>query len=171
MSERLKWRDNALVWLAVSALIVAFDQITKAVVVAKLEPYVPHEVIPGFFNWTLAFNTGAAFSFLADQPGWQRWLFTALAIGVSIGLTAWLKTTRRGDWKTALPVSLVIGGALGNLIDRVHAGTVTDFIQVYYRDWVFPSFNVADSAISVGATLLVLFGLFASGKRPGSELK
>ena len=104
MSERLQWRDNALVWLAVSALVIVFDQITKAVVIAKLEPYVPHEVIPGFFNWTLAFNTGAAFSFLADQPGWQRWLFTVLAIGVSIALTVWLKTTRRGDWKTALPV-------------------------------------------------------------------
>jgi signal peptidase II len=171
MSGRLRWRDNALVWLAVSAVVIVIDQITKAIVIAKLEPYVPHEVIPGFFNWTLAFNTGAAFSFLADQPGWQRWLFTVLAIGVTIALTIWLKTTRRGDWKTALPVALVIGGALGNLIDRIHAGTVTDFIQVYYRDWVFPSFNLADSAISVGATLLVLFGLFASGKRLGSELK
>ncbi len=90
---------------------------------------------------------------------------------MTIALTVWLKTTRRNDWKTALPVALVIGGALGNLIDRVHAGTVTDFIQVYYRDWIFPSFNVADSAISVGATLLVLFGLFASGKRPASALK
>ena len=73
--------------------------------------------------------------------------------------------------RTALPVALVIGGAVGNLIDRVRAGTVTDFIQVYYRDWVFPSFNVADSAISVGATLLVLFGLFASGRPSGSELR
>jgi signal peptidase II len=171
MSERLRWRDNALVWLTVSAVVIVIDQITKAIVIAKLEPYVPHEVIPGFFNWTLAFNTGAAFSFLADQPGWQRWLFTALAIGVSIALIIWLKTTRRNDWKTALPVSMVIGGALGNLIDRVHAGTVTDFIQVYYRDWVFPSFNVADSAISVGATLLVVFGLFASGARSGNGVK
>jgi signal peptidase II len=171
MSENLRWRDNALVWLVVSAVVIAIDQITKAIVVTTLEPYVPHEVIPGFFNWTLAYNTGAAFSFLADQPGWQRWLFTVLAIGVSIALTVWLKSTRRGDWKTALPVALVIGGALGNLIDRIHAGTVTDFIQVYYRDWVFPSFNVADSAISVGATLLVLFGLFASGKRSAGAVK
>jgi signal peptidase II len=94
-----------------------------------------------------------------------------LAIVVTIALTIWLKTTRRADWKTALPVSLVIGGAVGNLIDRIHAGTVTDFIQVYYHDWVFPSFNVADSAISVGATLLVLFGLFASGKRSAGAVK
>ena len=135
MSKRLRWRENALVWLTVSAVVIVIDQITKAIVVAKLEPYVPHEVIPGFFNWTLAYNTGAAFSFLADQPGWQRWLFTVLAIGVSIALIAWLKATRRSDWKTALPVSLVIGGALGNLIDRLLHGQVTDFIQVYWRDW------------------------------------
>ena len=171
MGERLRWRDNALVWLAVSAGVIVIDQITKAIVVGKLEPYVPHEVVPGLFNWTLAYNTGAAFSFLADQPGWQRWLFTILAIGVTVALTIWLRTTRRSDWKTALPVSLVIGGALGNLIDRVRAGTVTDFIQVYYRDWVFPSFNVADSAISVGAVLLVLFGLFASGTRSPGGVK
>jgi signal peptidase II len=171
MSQRLPWRDNALVWLVVSAIVIVIDQVTKAIVIAKLEPYVPHEVVPGFFNWTLAFNTGAAFSFLADQPGWQRWLFTLLAVVVTVALTIWLKTTRGSDWKTALPVSLVIGGALGNLIDRIHAGTVTDFIQIYYRDWVFPSFNVADSAISVGATLLVLFGLFASGKRSTGALK
>ena len=164
MLQRTSSRRNALIWLIVSAIVIAIDQISKAIVIAKLEPYVPHEVIPGFFNWTLAFNTGAAFSFLADQPGWQRWLFTALAIFVTIALTIWLKRTARSDWKTALPISFVIGGALGNLIDRLHAGTVTDFIQVYYRDWVFPSFNVADSAISVGAALLVIFGLFASGK-------
>lgn len=164
MLQHATARRNALVWLVVSALVIALDQISKAFAIAHLEPYVPHEVIPGFFNWTLAFNTGAAFSFLADQPGWQRWLFTALAICVTLALTLWLKRTSRSDWKTALPVSLVIGGALGNLIDRLHAGTVTDFIQVYYRDWVFPSFNLADSAISVGAALLVVFGLFASGK-------
>ena len=171
MSERLRWRDNALVWLAVSAIVIAIDQITKAIVIERLEPYVPREVIPGFFNWTLAFNTGAAFSFLADQPGWQRWFFSVLAVVITIVLTIWLKATRRNDWKTALPIALVVGGALGNLIDRVRAGTVTDFIQVYYSDWVFPSFNVADSAICVGATLLVLFGLFASGKRSSAAVK
>ncbi|MEP6484896.1 MAG: signal peptidase II [Rudaea sp.] len=164
MNQPHSWKGSALIWLLVSLVVIVIDQITKAIVIAHLQPYVPHEVIPGFFNWTLAFNTGAAFSFLADQPGWQRWLFAFLATGVSIVLTLWLKSTRRGDWKTALPISLVIGGAIGNLIDRIHAGTVTDFIQVYYRDWFFPSFNVADSSISVGAALLVIFGLFASGK-------
>ena len=98
----------------------------------------PHAVIPGFLNWTLAFNTGAAFSFLADQPGWQRWLFTALAIVVSAVLVRWLRARRARDWRTALPLALVIGGALGNLIDRLRFGHVTDFIQVYYQQWSFP---------------------------------
>ena len=160
-------RIGGSAWLWLSALVIVLDQASKALVLGVLEPYVPQPVIPGFFNWTLAFNTGAAFSFLADQPGWQRWLFSALAIGVSFVLARWLARTPRADWRTALPLALVIGGALGNLIDRVRAGHVTDFIQVYYRDWVFPSFNVADSAISVGAVLLVWFGLFAA-KRASS---
>jgi signal peptidase II len=121
-------------------------------------------VIPGFLNWTLAFNTGAAFSFLADQQGWQRWLFSGLAIAISTVLARWLAHTPRRDWRTALPLALVIGGALGNLIDRVRFGHVTDFIQVYYQQWAFPSFNIADSAISIGAVLLVWFGLFTHGK-------
>ena len=155
---------NALPWLALSLAVVGLDQLTKHIVLGVLEPYVPHVVIPGFFNWNLAFNTGAAFSFLADQQGWQRWLFTALAVVVSAVLIVWLKRTPRADWRTALPLALVIGGALGNLIDRVRFGHVTDFIQVYYRDWVFPSFNIADSAISIGAVLLIWFGLFAARK-------
>jgi signal peptidase II len=171
MSNLSPPRPGGLIWLWLTALVIALDQATKAVVRAVLEPYVPHTVIPGFFNWTLAFNSGAAFSFLADQEGWQRWLFTALAIVVSGVLIAWLRRTARGDWRTALPLALVIGGALGNLIDRVAAGHVTDFIQVYYRDWVFPSFNVADSSISVGAALLVWFGLFARDSDAASPPK
>src|ERR1700733_244436 len=164
MLEHATSRGNALIWLITSAIVIAFDQITKAIVIAYLEPYVPHEVIPGFFNWTLAFNTGAAFSFLADQPGWQRWLFTVLAVIVSTVLVLWLRRTPRRDWRNALPLALVIGGALGNLIDRVRFGQVTDFIEVYLGSWPFPAFNIADSAISVGAVLLVGFGLFAPKK-------
>ncbi|MEO8802675.1 MAG: signal peptidase II [Rudaea sp.] len=156
---------NALVWLALSCGVIAADQLTKALVLASLQPYIPHPVIPGFLNWTLAFNTGAAFSFLAGQAGWQRWLFTALAIIVTAALVHWLTQTPRRDWRTAVPAALVIGGALGNLIDRVRLGQVTDFIQVHYQQWAFPSFNVADSAISVGAVLLVWFGLFGSALR------
>ena len=156
MSQR-----NALPWLLLSAAVIALDQLTKFIVLGALDPQVPRVVIPGLLNWTLAFNTGAAFSFLADQQGWQRWLFTALAVGVSAVLVRWLSQTPRGEWRTALPLALVVGGALGNLIDRLRFGHVVDFIQVYQGQWFFPAFNIADSAISVGAALLVWFGLFA----------
>jgi signal peptidase II len=152
---------KALAWLWLSATVIALDQLTKAIVVHLLEPQVPHPVIPGLLNWTLAYNTGAAFSFLAGEQGWQRWFFTVLAVVISAVLTRWLAQTRRSDWRTALPLALVIGGAIGNLIDRLRIGYVTDFIQVYHQQWAFPSFNLADSAISVGAFLLVWFGLFA----------
>jgi signal peptidase II len=162
-------KPTALIWLVLSALVIALDQITKYFAIALLEPYTPHAVIPGFLNWTLAYNAGAAFSFLNDAGGWQRWLFTALAIAVSGVLVIWLRRTARGDWRTALPLALVIGGALGNLIDRVRFGHVTDFIEVYHQQWSWPAFNVADSAISVGAVLLIAFGLGgrkASGTAP-----
>jgi signal peptidase II len=157
-------RPNALAWLALSLLVVGLDQLTKHVALLELRPYEPHAVIPGLLNWTLAFNPGAAFSFLAGESGWQRWLFTALAIGVSALLATWLARLPRGDWRNALPLSLIIGGALGNLIDRLRFGHVTDFVQVYWGDWSFPAFNVADSAISVGAVLLVVFGFLLGGK-------
>ncbi len=153
-------KPNALVWLVVSALVISLDQITKAVVRHALTPYMPHEVIPHVLNWTLAFNRGAAFSFLADSSGWQTWLFGLLAVVVCIGLIVWLARTARRDWRTALPVALIIGGALGNLIDRLIHGQVTDFIQVYWQAWSFPAFNIADSAITIGAVLLIAFGLF-----------
>ena len=158
-------KPNALVWLAVSVLVIALDQVTKAVVRHALVPYLPHEVIPHVLNWTLAFNRGAAFSFLEDASGWQTWLFGILAVVVCIGLIAWLARTSRRDWPTALPVALIIGGALGNLIDRLIHGQVTDFIQVYWRAWSFPAFNVADSSITVGAVLLIAFGLFGGHAR------
>jgi signal peptidase II len=146
--------------LIVSVLVIGFDQLTKAVVRHVLIPYMPHQVIPDVLNWTLAFNRGAAFSFLADSSGWQTWLFGGLAVVVCIGLAAWLARTPRRDWRTALPVALIIGGALGNLVDRLVHGQVTDFIQVYWRAWSFPAFNVADSAITVGAVLLIALSLF-----------
>ena len=158
-------RSNALPWLGVSVVVIALDQLSKRIALAELQPYRPHAVIPGLLDWTLAFNPGAAFSFLAGEGGWQRWLFTALALGVSAMLAYWLSRTPRGDWRNALPLALIIGGAIGNLIDRIRFGHVTDFIQVHWHDdWFFPAFNVADSAISVGAILLVLFGFALAGK-------
>jgi signal peptidase II len=152
-------KPNALIWLILSAIVIALDQLTKHIVLATLQPYTPVAVIPGFLNWTLAFNTGAAFSFLHDAGGWQRWLFSVLAIVVCSVLVVWLRRLPRAEWRTALPLALVIGGALGNLIDRVRLGRVTDFIEVYHQQWSWPAFNVADSAISVGAVLLIAFGL------------
>jgi signal peptidase II len=158
-------KPNALVWLAVSVLVIACDQATKSLVRHALIPYMPHAVIPHVLNWTLAFNRGAAFSFLQDASGWQTWLFGILAVVVCIGLIVWLARIPRREWRTALPVALIIGGALGNLIDRVIHGQVTDFIQVYWHAWSFPAFNVADSAITVGAVLLIAFGLFGKPTR------
>ena len=154
-------KPNALIWLLLSVVVIALDQFTKAIVLRTLVPYMPHEAIPHVLNWTLAFNPGAAFSFLAGGSGWQTWLFGVLAVVVSIGLAVWLARTPRGDWRTALPLALIIGGALGNLIDRLVHGQVTDFIQVYWHAWSFPAFNIADSAITVGAVILIVFGLFA----------
>ncbi|MGN2252273.1 signal peptidase II [Frateuria sp. GZRe12] len=157
-------KPNALPWLLLSLLVIGLDQVTKIWALHALQPAgMPHPVIPGFLNWTLAFNTGAAFSFLAQGDGWQRWFFVVLALMISGALVVWLARTARRDWRTALPLALIVGGALGNLIDRLHAAQVTDFIQVYYQQWSYPVFNVADCGISVGAVLLILFG-FRSGK-------
>lgn len=161
-------KPNALSWLLLSLLVITLDQLTKLIALAALEPLTSIAVIPGFLNWTLAFNPGAAFSFLAGEDGWQRWLFAALAIGVSLVLAFWLQRTRRADWRNAAPLALIIGGALGNLIDRLRLGHVIDFIHVYYyQQWNYPAFNIADSAICIGAVLLIVFG-FASRKTPGT---
>ena len=160
-------KPNALVWLSLSAVVIVLDQLTKLWAVQALQPTgLPHPVIPGLLNWTLAFNTGAAFSFLADGAGWQRWFFVLLALIISAVLVAWLARTPRRDWRTAMPLGLIVGGALGNLIDRLHAAQVTDFIQVYFHQWSYPVFNIADCGITVGAVMLVVFGLFA-GKPAG----
>lgn len=156
-------KNNALVWLLLSLLVIALDQLTKHIALAALQPYESHEVIPGLLNWTLAFNPGAAFSFLAGADGWQRWFFTALAIGVSAGLAFWLSQLPRGDWRNAAPLALIIGGALGNLVDRLRFGHVVDFIDVYWGSAHWPAFNIADSAICVGAVALALFS-FTGGK-------
>ncbi len=160
-------KPNALVWLWLSALVIALDQLSKWWAVHALQPAgLPHAVIPGLLNWTLAFNSGAAFSFLAGGNGWQRWFFVLLALVISAVLVAWLARTPRRDWRTGMPLALIVGGAMGNLIDRLHAATVTDFIQVYFHQWSYPVFNLADCCITVGAVLLIAFGMF-NGKPSG----
>ncbi len=159
-------KPNALIWLLLSAAIIGFDQWTKAWVLSSLPEYTAIPVIEGFWNWYRTYNTGAAFSFLANAGGWQVWFFTALAVGISGLLGFWLSRTARGDWRQALPYSLVIGGALGNVIDRLIHGHVIDFIQWFYwpgKPW--PAFNLADSAIVAGAIGIALFGVLDGRKK------
>ncbi len=162
-------KPNALAWLVLSAAVIALDQLSKQWVLTTLPEYQPIVVIEGFWNWYRTYNTGAAFSFLADAGGWQTWFFTALAFGICTLLTVWLARTPRQDWRTALPFALVIGGAIGNVIDRLLHGHVIDFIQWYWRDWYWPAFNLADAAIVGGAIGIVLFGLLPGGKDRAGE--
>ena len=141
--------------LAFAALLVMLDQASKLAVLRLLEPHQTIPVVPGF-NLTLAFNRGASFSFLADAGGWQRWLFSGISLAASVIIVILLRRTPPADRLNGLGLSLVLGGAVGNLIDRLWLGHVVDFFDVYYRAWHFPAFNIADSAISIGAALLVL---------------
>lgn len=153
-------RPNALIWLLLSAVIIIADQWSKAWVLSSLPEYEPVVVIEGFWNWYRTYNTGAAFSFLSDAGGWQLWFFTALAVGISGLMAYWMWGTARGAWRSAVPYALVIGGAIGNVIDRLMHGHVVDFIQWHIGDHYWPSFNIADSAIVLGAVGIALFGLF-----------
>lgn len=149
-------RFGRLGWLWISALVLIVDQASKYYFEHSLELYQQIVVIPNYFSWMLAYNTGAAFSFLADSGGWQRWLFALIAVVVSAVLIVWLKRLGRNDTWLAVALALVLGGALGNLYDRIALGHVIDFIFVHWHEHGFPAFNVADSAITVGAIMLAL---------------
>ena len=148
-------RCSGLVYLWLTAAVVALDQLTKAAIEHSLGLYQSVIVLP-VLDITRYHNTGAAFSFLAEAAGWQRWLFTALAIIVSVALVLWLRRIDRGDAMLASSVALILAGALGNAIDRLRLGHVIDFIHVHWGEHYFPAFNVADSAITIGAALLLL---------------
>ena len=150
-------------WLSISIVVILLDQVTKyfantGLVYAEAVPVIPS------FNLTLLYNRGAAFSFLSDAGGWQRWFFVAVSLGASVFLIAWLRKLNSQQWLLGAALALVLGGAVGNLIDRLWLGYVIDFIQLYYRSFYWPAFNVADSAISVGAVLLIWDALFARSK-------
>ena len=149
---------NLLKWLSVSLAVIVIDQVTKSVAVSNLVMFQPVNLFPGF-NFTLMYNEGAAFSFLSDASGWQRWFFTTVAIVVSIAIVFWLRSLSTGQRMTALSLSLILGGALGNVWDRILLGHVVDFIDVYYASYHWPAFNIADSAISVGAAILIVDSL------------
>ncbi|AZE76599.1 signal peptidase II [Pseudomonas synxantha] len=157
-------RFGRLGWLVLSLLVLVIDQVSKAHFEGSLEMFQQIVVIPDYFSWTLAYNTGAAFSFLADGGGWQRWLFALIAVVVSAVLVVWLKRLGRDDTWLAIALALVLGGALGNLYDRIALGHVIDFILVHWQNrHYFPAFNFADSAITVGAIMLAL-DMFKSKK-------
>jgi signal peptidase II len=152
------------VWLLVSAVVIVLDLYTKQWASASLELYRPQEVL-SWLNITLAHNYGAAFSFLSDAGGWQRWFFIVLASAVSLALLVWLLRLARHEWITALGLALVLGGAIGNLVDRIQLGYVVDFIDVHFSGWHYPAFNVADSAITCGVILLLLDTLLINSSR------
>lgn len=144
-------------WLALAAAIVVVDQITKYVIVQK---FMLHETlfITSFFNLVRVHNAGAAFSMLADAGGWQRLFFISVAVAASVWVV-WLLRHHSQQKLFCLALAMILGGAVGNLIDRVLFGYVVDFVQVHYAGWFFPAFNVADSAITCGAALMIWDGL------------
>ena len=150
-------------WLAISALVIVLDLLTKAIIQKSLAPNETLVITP-FFNLVLAFNTGAAFSFLANADGWQREFFIAISVAISIFLL-WMMRRHPHNRLLCFALALVLGGAMGNLYDRVVLGHVVDFIQVHAAGHAFPAFNVADSAISIGAVLLIL----DSFRKPASQ--
>ncbi len=146
---------SPMIWLWLAVLTVILDQVTKVAAEQLLTFAQPVYLLP-VLDFTLLYNKGAAFSFLADQPGWQRWFFTAVSIGVSIMLIVWIKRLPRGAVWLPIALALILGGAIGNLIDRVIYGHVVDFISVHWNNKYFPAFNIADSAITLGAIMMGL---------------
>jgi len=143
-----------LPWLGIALAIVLFDQFTKTLILGNFALGDSHRVA-SFFNVVRVHNTGAAFSFLAGAAGWQRWFFVTLGI-VAAGFIVWMLRSHPAQKLFCFAVTMIMGGALGNVIDRLLHGHVVDFIQVHWRGWYFPSFNLADSAITLGAILLIV---------------
>ncbi|PKM36058.1 MAG: signal peptidase II [Gammaproteobacteria bacterium HGW-Gammaproteobacteria-10] len=154
-----------LKWLWLSFVVLVLDQITKLAIAASMQLYQSIQVLP-FFNLTYVHNTGAAFSFLSEAGGWQRWFFAVLAFVISVVITVWLARLKRHETLLAVSLALVLGGAVGNLIDRLAYGYVIDFLDLYYQDWHWPAFNIADSAITIGVALMIAesFGIGKKGE-------
>jgi signal peptidase II len=151
-------------WLILTLVIIAADQLTKYVVVSRFELF-DSITINAFLDFMRLHNEGVAFSMFADSSGWQRWFFSALGIVVSGVIVVWIwRLPERGQHMLAAGLACVAGGALGNVIDRLVRGHVVDFVRVHYESWYFPAFNVADSAITVGAALIILDSIINAGK-------
>ncbi len=150
-----KAQNLPLLWsLAIATLVLLLDQLSKWSALSNLKLGIPEEVLP-FMNWLLLLNPGAAFSFLALSSGWQRWFFTILGLAASLYIL-WLLRKNQTDKLLSFALSFILGGALGNVLDRMMYGAVVDFIDLHYGNWHWPAFNIADSAICIGATLIVL---------------
>lgn len=158
-----------LKWLWVSVATLLLDQASKLAVDGSMQLFESIPLMP-YFNLTYVHNTGAAFSFLAQAGGWQRWLFAGLAVVMSSIIAVWLLRLQKHETLMAAALSLVLGGAIGNLIDRVAYGYVIDFLDVYYQDWHWPAFNIADSAICVGVGLMLLES-FGVGRKAADVLE
>ena len=156
--------SNPWVGFVLAAVVIGLDQYTKALATAELQYRVPVE-ITAWFDLMLAHNTGAAFSFLASAGGWQRWFLAGVAMVVSVVVGIWLTRLKHSERMLGIALGLVLGGGLGNLIDRVSLGYVVDFISWHYNDWYWPAFNIADSAICVGAVLLVWDSFFGESSK------
>ena len=157
-----------LKWVWLSVIVFGLDQGSQYLADSLLQYHIPVPVIP-FFNLTLSYNTGAAFSFLSDAGGWQRWFFVVLAIIISTVLITWLKSLASKQRWLAASLALIIGGAVGNVVDRVIFGYVIDFIDVYYQAWHWPIFNIADSAITVGVAIMLIDGIFGKSEKQQTE--
>lgn len=160
--------NSSLRLLWISVLVIVLDQITKQIAQASLPFHQLIGVMPGF-DWYLTYNTGAAFSFLADAGGWQRWFFTITTVVISAVILFWIKRVPKDEKMTAVSLCLILGGALGNLIDRIYLGYVIDYIQVWLGSYPWPAFNIADAAISVGATILILSSFIGSEKPAANQ--
>ena len=155
-------------WLWLSVLIVVLDQITKAIATHYLQMHAPIAVMPGL-NFTLMHNTGAAFSMLSQAGGWQRWFFIILAVVISIVIIFWLVNLPKKKRWVACALAFILGGAIGNLWDRILLSYVVDFIDVYYQSAHFPAFNVADSAITIGAIMLIIDAIWFNEEKKSGE--
>tara|TARA_A100001015_G_C14935492_1_gene690246 strand:- start:408 stop:899 length:492 start_codon:yes stop_codon:yes gene_type:complete len=154
-------RSSVQVWYLITLFILLLDQIVKTIIVKNFF-YGESQVVYSFFNVVRVHNSGAAFSFLSDAGGWQRWALSGLAILVSIMIIIWLSRLTREKWLESLSLSMILGGALGNLWDRLSFGYVVDFLDFHWMGWHFPAFNLADSAISLGAMVLILDSILVS---------
>ena len=159
-----------LKWLWLSLITLILDQWSKIAIDGSMRLYESIAIIPGF-NLTYVHNTGAAFSFLSEAGGWQRWFFAAMAFVISVVLTIWLYRLKKHETLLAVALALVLGGAIGNLIDRLVYGYVIDFLDVYYQTRHWPAFNIADSAITVGVFLMLLesFGVGVKSEETDDE--